>query len=85
VGIVGQSSGKAGDMKTTDYFECESCHVGCRVDSEGPGPRDSTIASQLTIRHCPDSKGIVVFGKVTNFQEWRRGLWVAVQRRIDAA
>jgi hypothetical protein len=61
-------------MKTTDYFECESCHIGCRVDSEEPSSTDST-----------DSKGIVVFGKVTNFQEWRRGTWVSVQRWIDAA
>jgi hypothetical protein len=72
-------------MKTTDYFECESCHIGCRVDSEEPSSTDSTDTSQLTIRHCPDSKGIVVFGKVTNFQEWRRGTWVSVQRWIDAA
>jgi hypothetical protein len=72
-------------MKIPDYFECQSCRVGCRVDSEGPGPSDSADNSQLTIRHCPGSKGIVVFGKVTSFQEWRRGMWVTVQHWIDAA
>jgi hypothetical protein len=37
------------------------------------------------MRHCPDSKGIVVFGKVMSFQERRGGIWVAVKRWVDAA
>jgi hypothetical protein len=72
-------------MNTTDFFQCERCHAECRLDSEGPGPIGSKGTAQLTIRHCPDSKDIVVFGKVMNFQERRRGLWVPVQRWIDAA
>jgi hypothetical protein len=72
-------------MKTTDYFHCDRCHIDCRLESERPGPIGSATAAQLTIRHCLDSKDIVVFGKVMNFQERRRGLWVPVQRWIDAA
>jgi hypothetical protein len=37
------------------------------------------------IRHCPDSEGITVVGKVTRFQQRRGGLWVDVQPWIDAA
>jgi len=72
-------------MRTTDYFECNRCHINCRLDSEGPNPSDSTGAPQITVRHCPDSKSIVVFGKVISFQERRGGMWVSVQRWIDAA
>jgi len=72
-------------MRTTDSFECDRCHIECRVESEGPSPNNSTGASQFTIRHCPDSKGIIVLGTVTRFQERRGGLWVSVQRWIDAA
>ena len=72
-------------MKTTDYFQCDRCHIDCRLDSEGPSPSDSWGASQLTMRHCPDSKGIVVFGKVMSFQERRGGIWVSVKRWVDAA
>jgi hypothetical protein len=72
-------------MQTRDYFRCDRCHIDCRIDSEGPSPIDSASSSQLTIRHCPDSKGIVVFGKMVSFQERRGGLWMSVQRWIDAA
>jgi hypothetical protein len=72
-------------MEATDYFQCDRCHIDCRVDSEGPSRSDSTCTSQLTIRHCSDSKGILVFGKVLRFQERRGGMWVSVQRWIDAA
>ena len=65
-------------MRTTDYFECDRCHIYCRLDSEEPNPSDSLGVSQITFRHCPDSKGIVVFGKVISFQERRGGLWVSV-------
>jgi hypothetical protein len=72
-------------MQTREYFQCDRCHIDCRLDSEAPGPIDAPRTAQLTIRHCQDSKGIVVFGKVMSFQERRGGLWVAVQRWIDAA
>jgi len=52
----------------------------CRVDSESP---DDT--TQFSIRHCAESKGNSVLGKVTRFQERRGGLWVDVQRWIDVA
>jgi hypothetical protein len=72
-------------MNTTVFFQCEHCHAECRVDAEGPRPSDSSATSLLTIRHCPDSEGVVVLGKVTSFQERRGGVWVPVQRWIDAA
>ena len=52
-------------MKTTDYFQCDRCSIECRLESERPGPIGSKGTAPLTIRHCPDSTGIVVFGKVT--------------------
>ena len=67
-------------MICTVFFQCDRCHVECRVDSESP---DDT--AQFSIRHCAESKGISVLGKVTRFQERRGGLWVDVQLRIDAA
>jgi hypothetical protein len=72
-------------VETRDNFQCGRCHIDCRVESEAPGPIDSARTAQFTIRHCPDSKGVVVFGTVTRFQERRGGLWVSVERWIDAA
>jgi hypothetical protein len=68
-------------MTSTEFFQCDQCHVECRIDSEAA---ESTTES-LTIRHCSDSKGIAVLGKVTRFQERRGGVWVDVQRWIDVA
>jgi hypothetical protein len=34
-------------MKTTDYFQCDRCHVEYWLDSEGPSAGDSAGASQL--------------------------------------
>jgi hypothetical protein len=68
-------------MNGTDYFECDRCHTECRVDSEARVPD----APPLIIHHCPESSGIPVLGNVTRFQERRAGLWVDVQRWIDAA
>jgi len=62
------------------FFQCDRCHVECRVDSES---QDDT--AQFIIRHCAGSEDISVLGKVTQFQERRGGLWVDVQLRIDAA
>jgi hypothetical protein len=67
-------------MKGTNYFECDRCHIRCRVDSEG-----EQNATPLLVRHCPEGQGIPVLGTVTRFQEWRGGLWVDVRRWIDAA
>jgi hypothetical protein len=72
-------------MKTTDFFRCDRCHIDCRLDCDEPSPSDSTGASQFTLRHCPDSNGIVVFGKVISFKERHGGTWVSVQHWIDAA
>jgi hypothetical protein len=72
-------------VNTTDFFQCDRCYVECRIDSETPKSSDSTGTELLTIIHCPGSKSIVVLGKVTRFQERRGGLWVDVQRWIDAA
>jgi hypothetical protein len=69
----------------TDFFRCDCCHIDCRIDSEASGPFDSIRTAPLTIRHCPDSKGVAVLGKVTRFQERRGARWVDVQRWIDAA
>jgi hypothetical protein len=70
-----------GGMNSTYFFQCDRCHIECRIDSEAP---ESSIPP-LTIRHCPGGEGIAVVGKVTRFQERRGGLWVDVQRWIDAA
>jgi len=67
-------------MIYTIFFQCDRCHIECRVDSESP-----ESAAPLIIRHCPDSGAISVVGKVTRFQERRGGVWVDVQRWIDAA
>jgi hypothetical protein len=72
-------------MQVREYFQCDRYHIDCRLDTEAPGPIDSPRLAQLTIRHCPDSKSILVFGKVTSFQERRSGVWTAVQGWIDAA
>jgi hypothetical protein len=69
------------DMIRTDFFQCDCCHVECRLDSEST----ESSTAQLVIRHCPDGKGIAVLGAVTRFQERRGGLWVDVQRWIDVA
>jgi hypothetical protein len=37
------------------------------------------------IMHCPKDRGVAIFGTITKFQERRGGLWVDVQRWIDAA
>jgi hypothetical protein len=67
-------------MICTLFFQCDSCHVECRIDSEAP---DDT--AQFILRHCPESEGISVLGTVTRFRERRGGLWVDVQRWNDAA
>ena len=69
------------EMKSVDFFSCDLCHVECRIDSETQDPNTTPII----MRHCPDSKGVAVIGKVTRFQERRGGLWADVQRWIDAA
>lgn len=69
------------DMICTVFFQCDRCHIECRLDSEAPEPSTAS----LIIRHCPDSEGIHVDGNVTRFQERRGGVWVDVQRWIDAA
>ena len=51
-------------MICTVFFQCDRCHVECRIDSEAPEPG----ATPLVIRHCPDSEGIPIPGKVTRFQ-----------------
>ena len=68
-------------MIGTDFFQCDRCHIECRIDFRALEP--NTLP--LIIQHCPDSKGIPIFGKVTKFQERRGGLWVDVQMWIDAA
>jgi hypothetical protein len=68
-------------MERTDYFQCDRCHIDCRVDSEA---REPDVTPDI-IQHCQESRGIAVQGKITRFQERRGGLWVDVQRWIDAA
>jgi hypothetical protein len=68
-------------MIRTDFFQCDRCHIECRVDSEST----ESSTAQLIIRHCPDGKGVAVVGTVTRFQERRGGVWVDVQRWIDVA
>jgi hypothetical protein len=68
-------------MKGTDYFECDRCHIDCRIDSEALDPR----TPPLIVHHCSGSRGIPVLGTVTRFQERRGGRWVEVERWIDAA
>jgi hypothetical protein len=70
-------------MDRTDYFSCDRCRIQCRIDSKTPA-RDAPSVPRI-IRHCLDSEGIVVHGTVTRFQERRGGVWVDVQRWIDAA
>ena len=55
-------------MESTDYFQCDRCHLECQIDSVATEP---TVVL-LLVRHCPDSKGVAIFGKVIRFQE-RRG------------
>jgi len=64
------------------FFQCDSCRRECRIDSEAAEPLNT---APIIIRHCADSKGIAVLGKVTRFQERRAGIWVDVQRWIDVA
>ena len=67
-------------MISTEFFQCDCCHVECRVDSES-----TESSTPLIIRHCPEGKDIAVLGTVTRFQERRGGVWVDVQRWIHAA
>jgi hypothetical protein len=71
-------------MNRTDYFSCNRCRMQYRVDSEGPAQSALAYAPRV-IRHCPDSEDVPVDGKATRFQERRGGVWVDVQRWIDAA
>jgi len=70
-----------GSMISTEFFQCDRCHVECRVDSEST----ESSTAQLIIRHCSDGKAIPILGAVTRFQERRGGVWVDVQRWIDVA
>jgi len=71
-------------MDRTDYFSCDRCRIQCRVDSETPA-RDAPASVPRVIRHCLDSEGVPDLGTITRFQERRAGLWVDVQRWVDAA
>ena len=51
-------------MISTHFFQCDRCHVECRIDSEAT----ESSTAKLIIRHCPDSKSIAVQGKVTRFR-----------------
>ena len=73
------------DMTSTYFFSCDACHVECRIDSESARPNHEAASGKSVIRHCSESKGVAVDGKVTGFQERRGGVWVKVQRWIDAA
>lgn len=66
---------------STDYFQCDTCHIECRLETESGEPN----AEEHKVHHCQDSRGIAVRGKITKFQERRGSLWVDVQRWIDAA
>jgi DNA-binding CsgD family transcriptional regulator len=68
-------------MASTEFFQCDSCHLEYRVYSKVTGPDRGTI----TIKHCSDSKGVTIIGIPTRFQERRSGVWVDVQRWIDMA
>jgi hypothetical protein len=67
-------------MTSTYYFQCDSCRIECRVETV-----ISDCAAPFAVQHCPDSAGITVAGKVTQFPERRDGLWADVQHWIDAA
>jgi hypothetical protein len=66
---------------TTDYFKCNGCGVECRIDSV---PSDS-LSAPITVRHCPEGKGIRIVGRVILFQQRRGSNWVSVEPVIDAA
>ena len=68
-------------MISTEFFQCDCCHIECRIDSEST----ESSTAQLIIRHCSDGKAIPILGAVTRFQERRGGVWVDVQRWIDVA
>jgi hypothetical protein len=61
-------------MTSTVYFECDRCRIECKVDAVS-GPNNIPF----TIRHCADSKGIPLEGRVIAFQERRGGLWMEVE------
>jgi hypothetical protein len=52
-----------GGMTWTCFLQCDRCHIECRIDSEAP--TTSASSAPLIVRHCPDSEGIPVLGKVT--------------------
>jgi len=81
VANLGTYKAAVDSMIGTDFFQCDRCDIECRVDSETP----TLSSAPLSIRHCPDSEGIAVHGKVTRFQERQGGFWGDVQRWIDAA
>ena len=66
-----------GSMISTEFFQCDLCHVECRIDSEAAESK----TEPLIVRHCTDSKGIAVLGKVTRFEERRGGgsgrVWIS--------
>jgi hypothetical protein len=66
------------DTISTHFFQCDRCHLECRVDSEAS-------EQGTTLRLNRDGEGMTVLGTVTRFQERRGGLWVDVQRWIDVA
>jgi hypothetical protein len=68
-------------IQGTEFFQCDRCSIECRIDSVELGP----AVAQLIIHHCQESRGIPIRGRVTRFQERRGGVWVDVQRWIDAA
>src|SRR5579872_5506363 len=59
-------------MISTEFFQCEHCHVECRIDCE-VSEQDTT---PRVIQHCPGGTGITVLGTVSRFQERRGGVWV---------
>jgi hypothetical protein len=72
-------------MIGTEFFQCDYCHVECRIDFVEVEPLESSPSAPFMVRHCAEGKGISVSGIVTNFMERRGGLWVDVKRWIYAA
>ena len=72
-------------MTGTVFFQCSCCRIECRIDFAEAGSRDTAHSVPLIVQHCPDSVGVSIAGNAASFQEKRGGIWVNVQRWIDAA
>jgi hypothetical protein len=69
-------------LHTTDFFSATAVTLSAGLTLR---PEESPSHAPLIVRHCADSEGVAVLGKVYKFRERRGGICVDVQGWVDAA